>query len=199
MSDISAPLGFSSGYVSDAELMGWLEEHSIDQNALLRQMMQTSTVRTHLIQALTNIKAQVSADGHPDDIAKMIDDTLSSEEFEDYKGEIGNLLGPTRDNLKAYAESYDDLASEAADKAESMGLELDPSEATMADDAMKADKAKLLEALDGEINRLGTDDQMAMVQIQALSSQTREFSQLASNLMSSRSQARDSIVANIRG
>jgi hypothetical protein len=199
MSDISAPLGFSSGYVSDAELMGWLNEHSIDQNALLREMMQTSTVRTHLIQELTKIKGQVSANGHPDDVAKMIDDVKNNEEFKDYKVEIETLLGPTRDKLMSYSQEdavFDIVTGALVVK---LGGDFEPTRATMGDDAMKNDKAKLLEDLDGEINRLGTDDQMAMVQIQALSSQTREFSQLASNLMSSRSQARDGIVANIRG
>lgn len=197
MSDISAPLGLSSGYVSDAELMGWLEQHSIDENETLRQMMQTSTVRTHLIQALTNIKAQVNANGNAGDTATMIDEMLSTDEFKDYKVELENLLGGTRDNIKNYAEGTDGgSGTMARDAAEAMGGEWDPN---MADDNLKSDKSRLLERLDGEINRLGTDDQMAMVQIQALSSQARELSQLASNLMSSRSQARDGIVANIRG
>ena len=200
MSDISAPACYATGYVSDAELMGWLSERSTEQNSMLRDMMHSSTVRTHLLQSLTNIKALVNADGHPDDIAKMIDEVIDTPEFEPYKEEIKNLLGATKDKLYAYAKSdAEDDAAEAEVAKNNPGKDIPaPTRATMADDAMKADKANLLERLDGEIGRLGTDDQMAMVQIQALSSQTRELSTLASNLMSSRSQARDNIVGNIR-
>ena len=195
MSDISAPACYATGYVSDAELMGWLSERSTEQNSMLRDMMHNSTVRTHLLQSLTNIKALVSADGHPDDIAKMIDEVIDTKEFEGYSAEIENLLGATRDKLNYYVMSDEVMDNWRADNAIP---DPNPGRPTMADDAMKADKANLLERLDGEIGRLGTDDQMAMVQIQALSSQTRELSTLASNLMSSRSQARDNIVGNIR-
>jgi len=194
MSDIAAPLGFSSGYVSDAELMGWLNERSIDQNSMLRDMMETSTVRTHLIQALTNIKGQVSADGHPGDIATMIDELVNDPELADYKAELQTLLGPTQDHLREVASAAQDAADYAAENGEPP-----PAQKVMTDEDLKQDKAKLLEVLGGEVTRLSTDDQLALVQIQALSSQTRELSQLASNLLESRSQARNNIVGNIRG
>ncbi|HEX5098346.1 MAG TPA: hypothetical protein VFV94_02555, partial [Polyangiaceae bacterium] len=53
--------------------------------------------------------------------------------------------------------------------------------------------------LGNKMDALGRDDQLELIQIQSLTSDIREASQLASNLLASSSQATNTIVGNIRG
>jgi hypothetical protein len=72
-----------------------------------------------------------------------------------------------------------------------------------ASDAMEAslapEFATLSRSIDSTIKDLEHDDQLALVQIQALMSEIRETAQLTSNIIANRSQTADSIVGNLRG
>jgi hypothetical protein len=53
------------------------------------------------------------------------------------------------------------------------------------------------DTIQGTIDALGRDDQLALIEIQSLTADIREAAQLASNLLSSSNQAASSIVGNI--
>jgi hypothetical protein len=174
MSDISPTSG---AYVSDAELLSWMHQKSVEQNSELRGLMGQSTQRGQLIQRLVEIKAQVDGNGHPDNVSEMITDLIDDPDFAHYQPELQKLLGECVTALNdAHEKGYTALSH----------------------DDLKNLKGKLSSVLQGEVDRLGQDDQLALIQIQTLVSDVRETSQLTSNVLDARSQTQNSIIGNIR-
>jgi len=180
MPDIN-PAG--QGYVSDAELMAWLETKSARQYDELRDQMNISTERQLLIQKLSDLKTKIENLTGADDTAAlkaMMEELLTAEENEPYRQELHALFDETLQALEHTGEnpSVDELSGDAADI---VAL------------------SKLKDLIANEVDKLGKVDSLALVQIQQLVSDAKETSQLASNVLSSRDQAASSIIGNIRG
>lgn len=172
-----------SGYVSDAELLAWLEAKSNGQYDDLREQMKLSTDRQDLIEDLNNLKSAIESAPSPEAVAEIkesMDKLLHNEKYEPYAEELSALLdGPLQ----------------ALDHGEENSV-LDDAEATASDGAVLG---ALKDPLASLADKLGKIDSLALVQIQALVSDAKETSQLASNVLSSRDQAAGSIIGNIRG
>jgi hypothetical protein len=120
----------------------------------------------------------------------------------EHAAELEELFAPIQAKLDAQAEE---------EAAEVSAVDLPGSDSGIvnveamddASDAMEAslapEFATLSRSIDSTIKDLEHDDQLALVQIQALMSEIRETAQLTSNIIANRSQTADSIVGNLRG
>lgn len=187
-----------AGYVSDAELLAWLQAKSTGQYGELDQLMDTSNARSELIKKLSHLK-ETLADANADPTAALAElQTLRTV----YAGTenaaaIEEIVGPIEKELDRYASamaSVDQLAMDVPG--------MDESEITRQKDELKAQIRAAFGSLTGPIDAtvkdLEHDDQLALIQIQALMSDIRETAQLTSNIIASRSQTSDSLVGNIR-
>jgi hypothetical protein len=172
-----------SGYVSDAELLAWLEAKSNGQYDELRDLMNVSTERQKLIQKLSDLKSAIEHAASPEDVEAIkatMDDLLKDEVNAPYAQELHALFDGTLQLLDHTGENpaVEELSGDVAD--------------IMAVSAMK-------DRIASEVDKLGKVDSLALVEIQQLVSDAKETSQLASNVLSSRDQAASSIIGNIRG
>ena len=171
MPDISPTTNGNQGYVSDAELMAWLQAKSDLQYGELRDAMSLSNERIDLIKRLNDLKAEMQN-------AKSVDDFKEDTKDTPYAKDMADLFGSA---IVAMDHPDDDQ---------------DPTECVNAD---QGTVAGLKDPITSEIDKLGKIDSLELVQIQQLVSDAKETSQLASNVFSSRDQTSNSIVGNIRG
>lgn len=184
MPDISSPASsVSSGYVSDAELIAWLESKQTRQNEALRDQMEGSTTRQDLIADLTNLKTDIDRATTPEDVdaikAKM-QELLDSDKYASYTKELSALFDPALTALEH--PDATDLQEVAAITA-SDGIAL----------------GDLKDRITTQTNQLDKIDGLALIDIQQAVADMKETQQLASNVLSSREQTAGSIVGNIRG
>lgn len=181
MPDISPITDGNQAYVSDAELMAWLETKSNAQYGELRDAMNVSSERIDLIKRLNDLKAEMQN-------AKTVDD------FSEVRDKMIALKEDAKDT--PYAKDMEDLFGGAIVAMDHTNDDKDPAECVSED---QSTVAGLKDPVTTEIDNLGKIDSLELVQIQQLVSDAKETSQLASNVFSSRDQTSNSIVGNIRG
>lgn len=181
MPDISPITDGNQGYVSDAELMAWLQAKSDLQYGELRDAMSLSNERIDLMKRLNDLKAEMQN-------AKSVDD------FREVRNKMMALVEDTKGT--PYAKDMADLFGGAIVAMDHPNDDQDPAECVNAD---QGTVTGLKDPITSEIDSLGKIDSLELVQIQQLVSDAKETSQLASNVFSSRDQTSNSIVGNIRG
>jgi len=223
MPDISP----TSAYLSDSEMIAWLQAKENDQYGKLREQMDASSDRGKLTKELTDLRASIDNDSDP---AKAM--AAMKQIVENHKGtadevEVDRLLLPamaklvpalpgdaqveasgfvstTLENSTLTTDEKQVLAASIA----ASKFVLDASSVSSAVDSMSNSiKAalpgptlkELSDKLKSATDELGRIDQLALINIQQVMSDARQTDQLASNILSSRDQARNSIVGNIRG
>jgi len=172
-----------SGYVSDAELLAWLQTKSTGQYDDLRDQMKISTERQDLIMELKNLQSAIAKTRTEDGVEAIkgkIEGILSNEKYAPYAADLTALLGHTLEVLNF------DTGNPVVD-------EMDESTTNVGTLALLNDPITNL------TDKLGKVDSLALVQIQQLMADAKETSQLASNVLSSRDQTSGSIIGNIRG
>jgi hypothetical protein len=176
--DLDSP----QGYVSDAELMAWLQAKSGTQYDELRKQMNISTGRQDLIKSLNGIKdaiAHASTTEKIEEVRQTMQDLLDHYADTPYATELTSLFGGTLNELNyPHDGSVIEQADEFTHDFGVLGL--------------------LTEPITSETDHLGKIDSLALIQIQEIASDAKETSQLASNLLSSRDQTRGGIIGNIR-
>lgn len=171
------PTGGLPTHVSDGELLLWLEHKSQETYGRVREVMEISTERSKLMQDLTHVKGLIEGDASGTELNQALDDLSAAYAGTPFEDEVAALVA-------------------SVPRAETVTGPLGP----VTDDNMTDEQEKALaEDFQAEIDKLGRDDQLALVQIQDLMSNIREMSQLTSNLLASRDQASNTIVGNIRG
>jgi len=181
-----------AGYVSDAELLAWLQAKSSGQYGELDQLMDASNARSKLVKDLSHLKETLANMAtNPEAALAEIQAMRAAYADTPEAEQVEALLEPFATPLENYMNA---VASVNA-------LDIDGAKA----EEIKADlKSKLASTLpqtgsiDATIKDLEHDDQLALVQIQALMSEIRETAQLTSNIIANRAQTSDSIVGNIR-
>ena len=170
------------GYVSDAELMAWLETKSNQQNTDLRDAMGVSTERIKLMQKLNDLKTEIQGTSTREQVETIYAEMQTL--VEEYKNtpfaqDVADLFGPAITALDQDGDQVMDDLADAANDGATLGA--------------------LTERITSETDKLGKIDGLQLVQIQQLVSDAKETNQLASNVFSSRDQTANSIVGNIRG
>jgi predicted nucleic acid-binding Zn-ribbon protein len=179
-------------YVSDADLLAWLQAKSSGQYGDLDRLMDASNARSKLVKDLAHLKEALDTmAANPEAALAEIQAMRAAYAGTDQAAEVEALLAPFATPLENYVNavaSVNALEANSA-KAEQMKAE------------MKAQLTSILPktgSIDAAIKNIEHDDQIALVQIQALMSEIRETAQLTSNIIGNRSQTSDSIVGNIR-
>jgi hypothetical protein len=182
-------------YVSDAELLAWLQAKSNGQYGDLDQLMDTSNARSKLVKELSNLKEKLdNAQADPHAALAAVQEVRATYAGTPQEAEVEALLAPFAVPLENYANAVAGLETLQMD-----GLSDEKAAELKAE--MKSKMAAMLPktgSIDATIKDLEHDDQLALVQIQALMSEIRETAQLTSNIIANRSQTSDSIVGNLR-
>jgi hypothetical protein len=189
-----------TGYVSDAELLAWLQAKSDGEYGKLRELMDLSEKRSNAIEDLSKLKNAL--DGAVDDPQAALDQIAAIEAA--YAGteladDVFAVTGPMKEKLEQYQATCEGLAA----------LDRDPDVPDQAKEGLGEKAAEIRAALATEIDRavaqldttiegLGRDDERAILQIQDLMATVRQATQLTSNIIAGKAQSADGIVANIR-
>jgi hypothetical protein len=178
------PGGYTYGYVppdgglppflSDGELMQWLQSKSEETYSRVRDVMEVSTERSKLMQDLTHLKGLIDSGTPPETVMAEMDALNQAYAGTPYEAEVAALCG-----AEAQAKLYADYWSGKLDV--DLGY----------DDAISED-------IQAQIDKFGRDDQLALVQINSLMSDIRETAQLTSNMLSSRDQTNNAIIGNLK-
>jgi hypothetical protein len=201
-------------YVSDAELLAWLQAKSNGQYGELDQLMDASNQRSELVKDLSNLReALEKPDLDPAEALEQVAALQAKYAGTQYGEELEAIVAPIREKLESYfvqAAVVDATPSDAlpaadvgagdivADAEATNDAEIKAAFKTALRDQIAGEVRALTGPIDATIKDLEHDDQIALVQIQALMSEIRETAQLTSNIIANRSQTSDSIVGNIR-
>jgi hypothetical protein len=225
--DDSTTTDVPANYVSDAELLAWLQAKSSDQYGELDELMGASNARSKLIKELSELKTALTKEGlDPNEALTQIEELQAAYEGTDQAKDIAEVLEPLRTIVESYAEWQAGLShqppaegvpvEEVLDEtnkaiADTMDSETESESESESEPApapapyrwesgsfFEAQLAKSMGGLDATIKDLEHVDQLALIQIQALMSEVRETAQLTSNILANRSQTSDSIVGNLR-
>jgi hypothetical protein len=209
MTDIGTSM--PTGYISDAELIAWLEQKSEEQYASLRDVMMTSEHRSDMMKDLSDLKSDIDAGKPPEELLIKIGELREKYKDSPYAAELDELLAPMEE---LYARSLTPEQRAELDEMLSGGMvgdllgeetkaalsaRLGDVEDDIATVNAAAHKKEFSSRIQSEIDQLGRTDQLELIKIQELMSDARQTSQLGSNIMSSRDQASNTIVGNIRG
>jgi hypothetical protein len=170
-----ATIARESNYISDESLLLWLAEKTGDKYGELHDAMDVSRRRSKLIEDLSHIKTMADRGATQEEVAAELTKLLEAYRGTEFEQELYEFAAPLiagamPERLQEAIESFADVSNE-----------------------------HLSQALQSKIDALGRDDQLALIQIQSLTADIREAQQLASNLMSSSSQAANAIIGNIGG
>jgi hypothetical protein len=187
-----------SNYISDENLLVWLAQKQDGLYGELRDHMDMSRARSKLMADLSNLKTELDAGIEPEEAKAEIETLLASYAGTEFEAELTELFaGP----LAQYAGTEPE-AETAEVFGVSVGLEnpmgMQDTEALVREHVtLPALTEQLSSSIQNKIDQLGRDDQLELIQIQSLTADIREASQLASNLVASANQASNTIVGNI--
>jgi hypothetical protein len=217
MTDIGTSV--SSAYISDGQLIAWLEQKSDEQYTSVRELMGLSEQRSDLMKDLSDLKAAIN-DGEPAaELLTKISALRQKYEDSPYAAEVDALLLPMEAAYVRLLPAEDQKSageivrgnilasnlSEEGKKALIIGLEVifddsDDHEGPVAElPPASTVNENFSSKLENEIDQLGRIDQLELIKLQELMSDARQTAQLGSNILSSRDQTGNAIVGNIRG
>ena len=205
----------STGYMTDSQIMAWLEQKATDQYSNLGDQMTASEDRSKEIKALTDVRAAVDG-GKPDDAFKQLDAlraaaTDPKDQAFFLKEQIELLGWVQHGQTKAGALlATIDASSLSGEEKQALTDQINTEKGVMAKkdtnastqentDKHNQQQKQVSGELDSRSQDLGRIDQLALINIQQLVSDARQTDQLASNILASRDQTNNAIVGNIRG
>jgi hypothetical protein len=192
--DDSTTTDVPANYVSDAELLAWLQAKSTGQYGELDQLMDASNARSKLVKDLSTLKEKLAKASENPSAALAEIETLRAEYAgTEHAEEIEKLLGPIRTTIEQHMTAIASVEAQDWDEEVKKGLRAE------IEGGLAGHIRGFSGSVDATIKDLEHDDQLALVQIQALMSEIRETAQLTSNIIANRSQTSDSIVGNLRG
>jgi hypothetical protein len=165
-----------SNYISDENLLVWLAQKQDGLYAELRDHMDMSRARSKLMADLSYLKSQLDRGMSPEEAKAAIEALLEAYAGTEFETELNELLaGPL-------AEVEGILAMHEASPTR-----------LLSDQFLE----QVSSQIQSKVDALGRDDHLELVEIQSLTADLREASQLASNLVASSNQAANTIVGNI--
>jgi hypothetical protein len=210
MTDISP----TSAYLSDSEIIAWLQAKENDQYGDLRTQMDASSERGDLMKDLTNLRAELDHDADPQKTFEDMQSIVAKYKNTPEGVDVDRLLLPSMIKMlpalsgDAHQQAVDGISSAISNSplpdaekttlgTQLLGMQFIPN---MLGNGAASDASKeLSDKLKSETDQLGRVDQLALINIQQIMADARQTDQLASNVLSSRNQASNSIVGNIRG
>jgi hypothetical protein len=209
-----------TGYLSDGEIIAWLEQKSDDQYTDLRQQMKDSSERSDLTKALADLGSTAQRDqgseANFDRIQQVQQQYANSSEATDIDPlllhyEIKLLAGMPdgAEKISGIADAIDASPISADQKAQLHDY-LNQAQSVLYGTADDHTTASFVAAatspstftqfgddIKNITDDLGRIDQLDLIKIQQTVSDAKQTDQLASNILSSRDQTSNSIVGNI--
>ncbi len=192
-----------SAYVSDGEIIAWLEQKSNDQYGRLGSMMFTSNERSGLMQQLTSLQGDIDAGKPADQVLSAMQAIQAQYEGTDLGPEVDQLLSPMEATLSSPTPSAVVAIAKSALQNVPLMSPLPSNSADSdqgaSDKALKDNKDDFSTKIKGEVDKLGRIDSLDLINIQQVVADARQTDELGSNILSSRDQTSNAILSNVRG
>jgi hypothetical protein len=201
-----------SGYMTSGEIMAWLATVGGDTYDQMRQQMVGTEQRRELQKDLTSLKslveeAQVTKD--PDKVEAAMKEIIAKYEGTPLEARVNEALGTRLTAFEGINEAKADTEADpqAALRQGLLGQATFPAIAggPTPEFRILLEKEELIEQLDswsteiqGLVDDLGKEDQLALIKIQELNSQITQNTQLASNILAAQDQAASTAIMNIK-
>lgn len=197
-----------SGYISNGELLAWLSNVTGDKWGELRKEMMSTDARHELMEDLGNLKTEF------DKAADTKDTSTLGQTLADLKAKYAGTSDEAKINalvdslIPVVAEKDQAYANVKTVTVSNTDADGNTTYTQVEGGRDYADKLnnKLVGQLDTwaddiqtKIDRLGRDDQLALIRIQELQSNISQQVSLASNLIKSDDQAKSAVIMNIKG
>jgi hypothetical protein len=207
-------------YVSDGAIIAWLEDKQTEQYTQLNSMMFTSNERSDLTRELTQLKSDI--DGGKKSPQELLDEMQSIQtkyKDTDLNADVDALILPMEAKVAPLVSSDPNSAAMTQTQAAIDASTLSPEaqnalslvnqaasqtsgqsnsvSVTLPNPVILSYKDDWDTKLQGEIDKLGHVDQLDLIKINELMSDSRQMLELGSNIISGNGQAGDTLVANI--
>jgi hypothetical protein len=197
-----------SGYISNGELLAWLANVTGDKWGELREEMMTTDARHELIEDLGNLKTEFDKAADTKDTSTL-DQTIADLKAK-YAGtsdeaKINALVDGFLPEIEKTQRAYDDVVeitgttTDADGNVQTTHTQRGKAEADKQNDKLVGQLETWSDDVQNKIDRLGSDDQLALIRIQELQSNISQQVSLGSNLIKEDDQAKSSVIMNIKG
>ena len=208
--------GAGQGYISSGELLAWLAMVGGNTYDDMREQMMATEQRAALQEDLGHIKAVIEETQSTKDLAKLqgeIAAVMEKYEGTEFEERVNALFG---ERLKAF-QAIDAAATDLGTAAQELGQvsSSDPEDPNQQAAMSKHDQARKAydnarSSIEGQLDswktdveskldKLGKDDQLALIRIQELNARINQATQTASNLLASQDQAKSAAIMNLKG
>jgi hypothetical protein len=202
-----------SGYITSGELMAWLAVVGGNTYDDMRRQMVGTEQRRELQKDLTSLKSiieEAQSTGDPDKLELAMKELVAKYEGTPFEARVTKALGTRLAAFEPINQAKADKQAEAAEPFHGpLSLSGHSTFAPLAgidpDVVIDFEKQKLIEQLDswvteiqGEVDDLGKEDQLALIKIQELNSQITQATQLASNILAAQDQAASTAIMNLK-
>jgi hypothetical protein len=200
------------GYMSSGEVLGWIATVGQHTYAEMRQQMVATELRRDLQQDLTSFKAQMENAKQTKDTSALVqaaNDLVAKYAKTQFAGHVDSVLAIASPEMKALmaAQANPDQAKDAATNPPlgivTGGYGVGSSMARVDVDALAGAVLNQLDGwvtdIQGKVDALGTQDQLALIKIQELNSRVTQATQLGSQLLAARDQAASTAIMNLKG
>lgn len=165
-----------TNYISDENLLVWLAQKQDGIYGELRDHIDMSKARSKLMADLSHLKSEVDRGIGPEAAQAAVEELLTAYAGSPFEQELNQLLAAPLAEIQGIAAMMDGTPGKL-----------------LSDQFLE----QLSSSIESKVDALGRDDQLELIEIQSLTADAREASQLASNLLSSSNQASNTIVGNI--
>lgn len=206
-----------TGYVSDSAIIAWLEAKQTQQSGQLQSMMFTSDEKTNLTQDLTTLKNDVSqGQKSASDILSEMQTLQAKYAGTDLEPEVDSLLMPMEAQIIPYvandptaainqfnasvdASSLSDAAKGTVKSLVDASMQQQAKSKTPPIDPVFANKDSWNTQIEDEVDKLNNVSELDVIKINELVSDQQQTLELGSNIISTRDQTSNALIANIRG
>jgi phage-related protein len=197
-----------SGYISNGELLAWLANVTGDKWGELREEMMTTDARHELMEDLGNLKTEFdkAADTkNTSTLGETIADLKAKYAGTNDEAKIDALVADLEPVVARVDQAYDQVKTvtnttyDADGNARTETFKIGEDYADDLNDDLIGQLETWSDDVQNKVDRLGRDDQLALIRIQELQSNISQQVSLASNLIKSDDQAKSAVIMNIKG
>jgi hypothetical protein len=185
-----------SGYMTSGEIMAWLATVGGNTYDQMRQQMVGTEQRRELQKDLTGLQSLIEETKTTKDLTKLqahLEELAAKYSETPFARSMGEILG-------AHSDEFVEVAQRAEDVSDAEGLQKLSAIIKLSDSSEKfiGQLDSWSTGIQGEIDALGTQDQLALIKIQELNSQITQSTQLASNILAAQDQAASTAIMNMK-
>jgi len=189
--------GAQCGYMSSGEIMAWLAVVGGNTYDDMRQQMVGTEQRRQLQKDLNDLKSSIEEAKTTKDLTKLqahVEELAAKYSDTPFASQMGEILGAHSDEFVEVAQRTEDFDDAGGFWKKNVAL----IKLTSSSEKFIAQLDSWSTGIQGEIDDLGTKDQLALIRIQELNSQVTQATQLASNILAAQDQAASTAIMNLK-